>query len=244
MAFFIDTTSYRSPNHSARPVGTTIDMIVLHTGEGSKASDLRELTRADVPMASRKSAHYYVDRAGNTYELVNPAREAWHAGESSWQGRNSLQIRNHSIGIESEHRAGQNWPTVQRQAFADLCRHLIERFPIEQRYVVAHRWIAPSRRGDPTDWPDAELKAWIASLFVQSDPFADWGDIDKPAGPARQFGIPQAWLKHKAVLGPCLRGERYDLADRVSRALFAGGELRYFAPTNVVEVLMYPKRLT
>ena len=33
--------------------------------------------------------------------------------------------------------------------------------------VVAHRWIAQpaGRKVDPTDWPDADLNAWIASPY-------------------------------------------------------------------------------
>lgn len=162
----IDIFNYRSPNWSPRPQGVSPDMIVMHTGEGSKKSDLQALMDDKRPLAKRVSAHYYVDKAGKVYELVSPNREAWHAGTSSWAGRNSLAIRQHSIGIESEHKAGEAWPAVQKEAYAALCRYLIERYHIRQSMVVAHRWIAPSRRSDPTDWPDAELKPWIASLYA------------------------------------------------------------------------------
>lgn len=164
----INALVYRSPNWSPRPSGQTIDMLVLHTGEGTKQSDLGELLNDRKPLDKRVSAHYYVDRAGKVYELVSPEREAWHAGISTWRGRASAEIRDSSIGIESEHKQGQDWPAVQRQAFFDLCRYLILRYPIQPEYVVAHRWIAPHRRDDPTDWPDAELKPWIASLFAPS----------------------------------------------------------------------------
>lgn len=166
----IDRTSYRSLNHSPRPAGATIDMIVLHDGEGTKASDLRELTRTDLPVAKRKSAHYYIDRAGRVYELVSPSLEAWHAGVSSWLGRGSAAIRNTSIGIESEHKQGQDWPTVQKDAFRSLCLYLIERHPIKQDLIAAHRWIAPGRKFDPTDWPNEELRPWIAALFAPPAP--------------------------------------------------------------------------
>ena len=162
----IDQATFRSPNYSDRPAGVVPDMIVLHDGEGTKASDLAALCNDRVPLGSRVSAHYYVDRAGHLYELVDPKYEAWHAGKSAWAGRNSLQIRNTSIGIESEHRAGQLWPDVQRAAYADLCRYLIARFPIRHDLIAAHRWIAPGRKFDPTDWPDAELRLWIADLYI------------------------------------------------------------------------------
>lgn len=226
MPLTIDSTTHRSPNSSPRPAGVVPDMVILHDGEGTKASDLRELLRTDVPLEDRVSAHYYVDRRGNVYELVNPLREAWHAGTSSWQGRGSLEIRRRSIGIESEHKQGQNWPAVQRQAYADLCRYLIGRFPIQQRYVAAHRWIAPNRKFDPTDWPDDELRTWIAALFVapQPDWEALWGPIASPDQTSWNWDIPKLWKAHYARLGKCLAPALY--GDGVVVQLFEGGDVR------------------
>lgn len=180
----IDTTTYRSPNSSERPAGTTIDMIIMHDGEGTKRSDLATLCDATVPLRKRVSAHYYIDRAGRIYELVHPSLAAWHAGVSSWLGRDSLAIQAHSIGIESEHKLGQNWPDVQRQAYADLCRYLITRYHIPQQYIAAHSWVAPGRKFDPTDWPDAELRLWIAALYAETlDPLRA-ATLPSPAGVA------------------------------------------------------------
>lgn len=164
MSLSIDTTSYPSPNFSDRD-GATIDMLILHTGEGSKQSDLARLRNDQVILKNRVSSHYYVDRQGRVYQLVDPMYAAWHAGVSSWNGRAGPSIMAHSIGIESEHKAGQDWPAVQRTAYADLCRFLIARHPITQRNVAAHRWIAPGRKFDPTDWPDEQLRPWITALF-------------------------------------------------------------------------------
>lgn len=163
MAATVDTTSYPSPNYGPRPEGVEPDMIVLHSGEGTKKSDLDTLLDDTVPEADRVSAHYYVDRAANIYQLVDPHLAAWHAGRSLWLGRAGLN--RYSVGIETEHKAGQNWPTAQRTALAWLCARLIERYRIEQRMVVAHRWIAPGRKSDPSNWPDPELKLWIAALY-------------------------------------------------------------------------------
>lgn len=90
------------------------------------------------------------------------------------------------------------------------------------------------------------LSARLIMLMVASPPaapFAAWGDIDKPTGIAQGFGVPQTWLKHQKTLGACLRGEWYELSGQVSRALFQGGEIRWFAPTNTIEVLPYPQKL-
>lgn len=132
---------------------------MLHTGEGAKKSDLNELTKGKV------SAHYYVDRVGREYQLVDPKYRAWHAGTSRYQGRTGFN--DFSIGVETEHKKGQNWPSVQRASLTKLFKYLIELYHIEQRWVVAHRWIAPNRKFDPSDWHDNELKMWINNLYVK-----------------------------------------------------------------------------
>lgn len=162
MAIEIDNVTWRSPNHSER--NASPDSLVLHTGEGSKKSDLETLTSK----AAKVSSHFYVDRAGTIYQLVSTSRVAWHAGICDYAQRKDWNAR--SIGIETEHKKGQDWPAVQRQALADLCKMLIGMYDIKPNMVVAHRWIAVPRwpwprRYDPTDWPNRELRTWIAALY-------------------------------------------------------------------------------
>ncbi len=47
---------------------------------------------------SKASAHYCVDINGDTIQLVDEQNIAWHAGQSSWNGRTG--INQYSIGIE------------------------------------------------------------------------------------------------------------------------------------------------
>lgn len=160
----IDSTSHRSPNFDDRPAGTAIRAAVLHTGEGTEAGDLGELTTP----GTKKSAHYYVTRRGDIYELVPPEQRAWHAGESLYAGLRNWN--DFAIGIESEHKRGQDWPAPQRAAFKALCEYLMAKYGIANGLIVAHRWIAigptgeHNRKADPTDWPDEQLKPWIAAL--------------------------------------------------------------------------------
>jgi AmpD protein len=174
-AMQIDTVTHRSPNYDSRPAGTVIRALVIHTGEGTKASDLHELT---IP-GTQKSAHYYNDRDGHLYELVHPRYRAWHAGASSYAGITSWN--DFAIGIESEHKQGQNWPAAQRAAFKALCEYLMAEYHIANGLIVAHRWIAPNRKEDPTDWPDQELRPWIAALHAAA-----------PIDPLRANTIPGA----------------------------------------------------
>ena len=161
-----------------------IDSIVLHTGEGTRASDLGWLCTA----ASQVSAHYYVCRDATVYQLVDDNKCSWHAG--------TAEHNEAGIGIETEHRKGQDWPVAQRLALVDLCRDLIHDYRIPQSRIFAHRWIAPGRKIDPTDWPDQELRNWIASLytttatkFLRISRTIDFANVRE--GPGRQFRV--AW---------------------------------------------------
>lgn len=164
MTLIIDKTSYPSPNYDDRPKGE-ISSIVLHDGEGSKQSDLERLTDDTIREALRVSAHYYVDRALNVYQLVDPVKRAWHAGNSSYQGRTSYN--DFAIGIETEHKQGQPWAPGLQDKIAELSRYLISTYSIKEQWIVAHKWIAKGRKFDPTNWPDDELHTWVHNLYVQ-----------------------------------------------------------------------------
>ena len=165
----IDSTSYTSPNHSARL--HKIDCLVLHHGGGTKRGDLARLTDNTVPLNQRVSAHYYVDRAGAVYQLVQDTRVAWHAGESVLAG--ATNVNEFSIGIETEHAIGQDWPGRQLDSLAWLCRQKIAQYGIPLDRVVSHRAIAPDRKVDPADSPlapESAFRLWVATLAVPALP--------------------------------------------------------------------------
>lgn len=165
----IDSTTWRSPNHSARRPGTRISAIVVHSCEGRPAgaertTSLPWLCNPD----SQVSCHYYVRRSGVVYQLVDDARRAWHAGEGAiGADRDPNGV---SIGIELEHAAGSGaYPIAQLAALRELCRSLMARYGIRPARVVSHRVTAlpAGRKEDPTDWPEAEFRRWADSLAVR-----------------------------------------------------------------------------
>lgn len=160
----IDNATYRSPNHSARK--QPIDSIVIHSTEGLMPGTALWLSNPK----SKVSCHFLVARDGQVYQLVDLARVAWHSGICLYGGR--IDWNSRSIGIELEHVAGQDWPEVQRQALTGLCKRLIPIHNIPQKNIVAHRWIAfpRGRKADPSNWPDKELRAWIAGLYGETTP--------------------------------------------------------------------------
>ena len=84
-----------TPNHSGAFTGDLPDTIVIHyTAGASLESSVNWLTD---PKA-KASAHLVVGKSGDIVQLAPFNIKTWHAGKSSWKGRNSLN--NYSIGIE------------------------------------------------------------------------------------------------------------------------------------------------
>lgn len=110
----------------------------------------------------RVSAHFYVRRGGRVLQFVSCEQRAWHAGVSSWRGRE--KCNGFSIGIELEGLEGGAFEVVQYVVLARLLRSIAKRYPIDA--VVGHEHIAPGRKGDPGagfDWRVLRRRlGWIA----------------------------------------------------------------------------------
>jgi len=93
----------------------------------------------------RVSSHFFIRRDGEVWQFVSCDRRAWHAGVSSWSGRE--RCNDFSIGIELEGLEGETFERRQYAALARLLRSAARRYPIEA--IVGHQHIAPGRKGDP-----------------------------------------------------------------------------------------------
>lgn len=158
----VDTTSYRSPNYNNRPQGMAIAALVIHTTEGSFDSDAEWMCNP----SSGVSTHYVIAPNGAIYQLVDDAKRAWHAGETSYNGRSNWN--DFSIGVEISHKQGQAYSSAQAASLTDLSLSLIGKYKITRPNVVTHRQIATprGRKSDPTDWNDADFKVWADSLYA------------------------------------------------------------------------------
>jgi N-acetylmuramoyl-L-alanine amidase len=149
------TQTRPSPNHDARSLGQSVDMLVLHyTGMRTAAAAIERLCDP----AAKVSAHYLVDEDGTVWSLVDEARRAWHAGVAFWRGATDINAR--SIGIElvnPGHEFGyRGFPEAQMAATIDLAAAIVARHAIPARNVVGHADVAPTRKMDPGelfDWP-------------------------------------------------------------------------------------------
>jgi N-acetylmuramoyl-L-alanine amidase len=148
-----------SKNFNERPVGVIIDTLVLHYTDMPTAHD--SLERLCDP-AAKVSTHYLIDRNGHIYHLVNDAKRAWHAGVSSWQGRDN--VNDFSIGIELQNfgynyfianNTWQPYTSIQMGKLVLLIDYLRKIHPIPLANIVGHNQVAPGRKFDPGphfDW--------------------------------------------------------------------------------------------
>jgi len=205
-----------SPNSDARPEGVSVDTLILHyTGMPTAAAALERLCDPEAEV----SAHYLIDEDGTLTALVPEERRAWHAGVSSWRGASHINQR--SIGIELVN-PGHEWgyrpfTGAQYTALIDLCRAILERWPIPPQRVLAHSDVAPERKQDP-----GELFDWrrLAAAGVGVWP-ADGPGAGRPIGQLQQ---------ELAAVGYAVPGHgRLDQPTRLVIAAFQ----RHFRPERV-----------
>jgi len=148
-----------SPNCDARPADEDITLVVVHGISlppgvfGGEAIERLFTNRLDpaahpsfaAPAALRVSAHFLVRRDGELIQFVACADRAWHAGASSWRGRE--RCNDFSIGVELEGTDDTPYMDAQYTVLTRLVRALARRYPIAD--VAGHSDVAPGRKTDP-----------------------------------------------------------------------------------------------
>lgn len=155
-----------SPNCDARPAGAVISLLVLHSislprgvyggntverlftnrldpGEHPSFADLKSL---------HVSSHFFIRRGGELVQFVPIQARAWHAGASSWRGRE--RCNDFSIGVELEGTDDTAFAPSQYESLFSLVETLATLLPL--REIAAHSDIAPERKSDPGtqfEWP-------------------------------------------------------------------------------------------
>ena len=154
-----------SPNFGPPPARAPIDLIVVHSislppgefeGDFVQALFTNRLDWDAHPYFQQirgleVSAHFYVRRDGAAWQFVSCDDRAWHAGASSFCGRDNCN--DYSVGIELEGLEGGHFEPAQYATLARLCTALAAHYPIEA--VAGHEHIAPGRKQDPGpgfDW--------------------------------------------------------------------------------------------
>lgn len=155
-----------SPNYGPRPSGATVDLIVLHSislppGQYG-GDDVQRLFTNQLDwnkhayfksiQGMQVSCHFYIRRQGELQQFVSANERAWHAGVSSYRGRDNCN--DDAIGIELEGVEGSLFEDSQYETLAGLCAAILQRYPITA--IAGHEHVAPGRKTDPGsgfDWP-------------------------------------------------------------------------------------------
>jgi N-acetylmuramoyl-L-alanine amidase len=162
---------------------------------------------------------------GTVFRLVPEDRVAWHAGRSSWRGREALNAS--SIGIEIVNLDGDHhdYPQKQVEALIKLCREIMARHrAIVPRNVVGHSDVAPLRKIDPgLRFPWRTLASAGVGLWPRPGARPVEGDIQAAL---QRFGYPPPLTVAPAEILKAFqrrfRPDRVDgVADRETRALLA-----------------------
>lgn len=169
-----------SPNVGPRPAGMAIELIVLHSislPPGQYGGDeVQQLFTNALDWDAHPyfgqirglqvSAHFYVRRHGELWQFASCDARAWHAGPSSYLGRDNCN--DWSIGIELEGLEGDPFEPPQYETLASLCAALAQRYPTIA-HVAGHEHVAPGRKQDPGagfDWPSLhDALGWPAACF-------------------------------------------------------------------------------
>ncbi|MGE8190593.1 1,6-anhydro-N-acetylmuramyl-L-alanine amidase AmpD [Pseudomonas sp. NPDC086278] len=156
-----------SPNFNARP-SDEISLLVIHnislppaqfaTGKVQEffqnRLDVTEHPYFEGIADLRVSAHFLIERDGNVTQFVSCLERAWHAGVSSFDGRETCN--DFSVGIELEGTDDLPFTDAQYHALTALTRQLQSAFTgITAQRICGHSDIAPGRKTDPGpafDW--------------------------------------------------------------------------------------------
>ncbi len=157
-----------SPNCDDRPSGAFPEALVIHAislppgefgGSGIEALFCNCLDPAGHPYFREiahleVSAHFLIRRDGEIVQFVPVHRRAWHAGQSSVEGRE--RVNDFSIGVELEGCDDRPFEDAQYASLAVLTRALMAAMPtITSQRIYGHSEISPGRKTDPGpcfDW--------------------------------------------------------------------------------------------
>jgi AmpD protein len=151
-----------SPNHDDRPVGCVPDLLVLHNitlppyefgGQWIDKLFTNQLDPNAHPFFAeichlRVASHLLIRRNGEILQYVPFHKRAFHAGVSSYQGRE--RCNDFSVGIEMEGTDFVPFTDRQYQQLECLLPALVAAYPtLSFAHITGHEHIAPGRKTDP-----------------------------------------------------------------------------------------------
>ena len=118
----------------------------------------------------RVSSHLLIRRDGEILQFVSFDDRAWHAGVSTYRGRENCN--DFSIGIELEGTDTLSYTDSQYSALTSVASALLEAYPeMQLEHIVGHSDISPGRKTDPGpafDW--LRFRAALESAHRENTP--------------------------------------------------------------------------
>ena len=167
-SFFLEKAKIcLSPNSSDRK-SNEVSLLVIHNislppgnygGDHIEKFFTNQLVHEEHPyfqdIADLKvSSHLLIKRDGSITQFVPFNKKAWHAGISTFRGREDCN--EFSIGIELEGTDESKYEKEQYESLISVTKELMSFFPdIKKETIVGHSAIAPDRKTDPGksfDW--------------------------------------------------------------------------------------------
>ena len=157
-----DIKFLESPNFNDRPFDEDISLLVIHSislPPKTYNTDHIErffLNKLDFTSHSfykkidgmKVSAHVLIKRNGEIIQFVPFDKRAWHAGVSSYNGKNDCN--NFSIGIELEGNVEDCYTDNQYESLINVTNTILNYYPnIDKTRIIGHSEIAPNRKADP-----------------------------------------------------------------------------------------------
>lgn len=183
LGLLLGANQRRSPHRDERPDPADISLVVVHgislpPGEfdgpyidrlflGTLDWDAHPYFAAIRGL--RVSTHLLIRRDGELVQYVPLDQRAWHAGPSSFAGRE--RCNDYSIGIELEGTDDAPYGDAQYRQLARVAAQLLKHYPkLKPERIVGHSDIAPGRKTDPGpsfDW--ARFRAELATELQASE---------------------------------------------------------------------------
>ncbi len=151
-----------SPNYDERPDGEDVSLLVIH-GISLPPDEfggpwIDQLFTNRLPADTHPyfaeihqlnvSSHLLIRRDGELVQYVPLQKRAWHAGVSSFEGRE--RCNDYAIGIELEGTDTIPYEAIQYRQLAKVTALILRHYPqITRNRIVGHCDIAPGRKTDP-----------------------------------------------------------------------------------------------
>ena len=168
-----DINFLKSPNFNDRPVDEDISLLVIHSislpPKKYNTDHIERFFLNELDFSSHNfyknidgmkvSAHVLIKRNGEIIQFVPFNKRAWHAGVSTFNGKDDCN--NFSIGIELEGSDDDIFEDIQYEQLSLITSLLMQEYDlISKSNIKGHSDIAPERKTDPGplfDW-DRYLK--------------------------------------------------------------------------------------